>query len=256
MKRVKFLNGDFDPLTLDQCVASLLDAIHEGRREWLCTVNVAILMMMRKNPKLQCFVDQAGWVVADGQPLVWAAPIFHGRLPERVTGIDLIDRLARESERKGLRIYLLGSKQHVLEKVAKRLAQRYPGVNICGMADGYFSEADMASRAEAVRDSGAHILLVAMGVPRQEQFIEAQWARLGVNVAIGVGGSFDVIAGLRKRAPRLLQRIGMEWFFRLMQEPQRMWYRYLTTNTLFVLLVGKAIISRGISMRRGGIEHE
>ena len=241
MKRFKLLNSYFNSLTMSQCVAMLLDDIREGRRGWVCTVNVAILMMMRKNLELQHFVDKAACVVADGQPLLWVAPIFRGRLPERITGIGLIDAITRTAEKEGLRIYLLGSEQYILELVAKWLKQRYPNVNICGMADGYFPESEMASRAQAVRESRAHILFVAMGVPRQEQFIAKQWENLGTNIAIGVGGSFDVLAGVHKRAPVFLQRIGMEWFFRFLQEPRRLWKRYLTTNTLFIYLIGKEI---------------
>lgn len=248
VSRVRILNAEFDAFTREQTVDHLITAVRNKQRGWLCTVNVAILMMMRDNPALQHFIERAKWVVADGQPLIWAAPIFRGRLPQRVTGIELIDALVERAEKEGYRIYLLGAKQDIVDIVAVRLKQRYRDVNICGATDGYFTLEEATLRADAIRKSGAHILFVGMGVPNQEKFIEEQWERLGVNVAIGVGGSFDVIAGLRKRAPAFIQRIGMEWFFRLVQEPRRMWKRYLTTNTRFLYLISKAAISRTISI--------
>jgi len=244
MNKVEILGADFDAVTLDQCVDSLLDAVDKGERGWVSTVNVAILMDTRHNHDLRYFIDKAHWVVADGQPLVWIAPLFNGHLPERVTGIDMVEALAHASERQGTRIYLLGAEQHVVDKVEEKLKQRYPLVHIRGKANGYFTEEEAEDRVRDIRDSGAQILLVAMGSPNQEQFIEYHWDQLGVNVAIGVGGSFDVIAGFRKRAPVFMQRIGMEWFYRLVQEPGRLWKRYFTTNVAFVLVVMKVLFKR------------
>ena len=236
MERVAILNGRFDPLTLDQTVEALFGRIASGRRGWLCTVNVAILMMMRRMPPLQSFVDKAAIVVADGQPLVWAAPLFGGRLPERVTGVDLIDALCARAAREGVGVYLLGASAEVVAEVAVRLAVAHPNLRL-SWADGYFSEEEAPARADAVRSSGAQILLVGMGVPRQEAFIERQWPRLEVGMAIGVGGSFDVLAGLRRRAPAWMQRMGLEWLFRLIQEPGRLFWRYWVTNSQFLWLL-------------------
>lgn len=240
--QVRLFNGRFDACTLAQCVDRLMADIAQGQRGWLCTVNVAILMMMRDSPALQAFADRARWTVADGQPLIWASRWFGRPLPERVTGVDLVHALCTQAEARGLGIYLLGATDTIITTLAQQLQRQYPHLKL-HWADGYFSAAEAPSRAEAVARSGAQILLVGMGVPRQEQFIETQWERLGVQVAIGVGGSFDVLAGLRARAPAWVQRIGMEWFYRLVQEPRRLWRRYLVTNTQFVALLLKALIS-------------
>ena len=240
---VRLFNGRFDPVTLDQCVNQVFNDMAQGQRGWLCTVNVAILMMMRENPALQRFADQATWTVADGQPVIWTSRWFGTPLPERVTGVDLVERLCERAQAEGKGIYLLGASRSVIDTLAKRMQSRFPTLRIAH-DDGYFTADQAAARADAIAQSGASILLVGMGVPRQEQFIEQQWQRLGVQLAIGVGGSFDVLAGLRDRAPEWMQKIGMEWFYRLVQEPGRLWKRYLVTNTGYVLLVLRGLLLR------------
>jgi N-acetylglucosaminyldiphosphoundecaprenol N-acetyl-beta-D-mannosaminyltransferase len=239
--KVQLFNGRFDSLTLQQCADRLFADMASGQRGWLATVNVAILMMMRESEPLQHFVNAARWIVADGQPLVWASRLFGTPLPERVTGVELVELLCERAQRDGLGIYLLGATDQVIAQLASRLQSRYPQL-ILHHANGYFSAQEAPQRAEAVARSGAAILLVGMGVPRQEQFIEGQWDRLGVQLAIGVGGSFDVLAGLRSRAPQWVQKIGMEWAYRLIQEPRRLWRRYLVTNTQFVFMLLRALL--------------
>lgn len=240
---VALLNGRFHAVSLEQTIELVRRRIHAGQRGYLCTVNVAILMMMRKDPRLQKFVDDAAIVVADGEPLIWSSKLLSRPLPERVAGVDLVERLCEMATRERFGVYLLGAHQSVVEKLAAKLVARYPGLTLSGVGDGYFGADQFQQRAEAVAASGAKILVVAMGVPRQEHFIEEQWHRLGVPFAIGVGGSFDVLAGLRARAPELLQQIGMEWFFRLVQEPRRLWKRYLTTNAEFVYLMSREVVT-------------
>lgn len=243
MQRIRLLNANFDPLTLAQTVDAVFRLRAAGQRGWLCTVNVAILMMMRADARLQSFVDRAALVVADGQPLVWCAPWFGPSLPERVTGVDLVDALCERAAREGARVYLLGATGEIVAAVALRLRKRYGYLQI-EYADGYFTEDEAPARVDRIRASGTDILFVGMGVPRQENFLEEQWDRLGVGMAIGVGGSFDVLAGLRSRAPAWVQKAGMEWFFRLIQEPRRLFSRYLTTNSRFVWLLVCALLTR------------
>ena len=240
---VTLLNGRFDPLTLDETVETIIRRIRADERGYLCTVNVAILMMMRKDPRLQRFVDRAAMIVADGMPIIWGARLLTQPLPERVTGVDLVDRLCARAAREGFGVYLLGAHQTVVEKLAEKLTQRYPGLILSGVADGYFGSDQSEARARAVAASGAKILVVAMGVPRQEHFIEEYWDRLGVPFAVGVGGSFDVMAGLRARAPGIVQRVGLEWLFRLVQEPRRLGKRYMITNAEFLFLISRALLA-------------
>lgn len=243
-QRIRLLNGDFDPLTLEQTVDAIFSQLAAGHRGWLSTVNVSILMMMRADARLQRFVDRSALIVADGQPLVWASRWLCGQaLPERVTGVDLVHALCARAAREGRLVYLLGATAAVVEKTASRLREQHAGLRISS-ADGYFTGAESPGRADSIRASGADILFVGMGVPRQEHFIDEQWTRLGVGMAIGVGGSFDVLSGLRKRAPAWVQRCGFEWLFRLVQEPRRLFMRYMVTNSRFIWLVFCALMKK------------
>jgi N-acetylglucosaminyldiphosphoundecaprenol N-acetyl-beta-D-mannosaminyltransferase len=233
IERVQVLQGSFDVITAAQTIQWANHFIRSGQRGYLCTVNVAILMMMQSNERLQRFVENAALIVADGQPIVWLSRWFGCRLPERIAGVDLIDALAAHAEQEGFSIYLLGATTKVITATAIRLQTRYPRLKICGCDHGYFPLSQAEVRVQAIRKSGAQILFVGMGVPRQEQFLEENWAALGVNLAIGVGGSFTVLAGVRRRAPLWIREIGFEWLYRLVQEPRRLWRRYLITHFLF-----------------------
>jgi len=235
------LNGQFNPLTLPQTVDAVFRLLGAGQRGWLCTVNVAILMMMKTDARLQKFVDRSALSVADGLPLIWCARWFGQALPERVTGVDLVDALCERAAHEGKRVYLLGATENTAAKVAQRLRGRFPGLHV-EHAGGYFTKDEARARADRIRASGTDILFVGMGVPRQEHFLEEQWDRLGVGMAIGVGGSLDVLAGLRVRAPEWMQKSGMEWFFRMIQEPRRLFMRYLITNSQFVWFVFCAVV--------------
>ena len=243
MQKIRILNAHFDPLTLPQTIDAVFNLLKIEQRGWLCTVNVAILIMMRTDGRLQSFVDRAALVVADGQPLIWCAPLFGQSLPERVTGVDLVDALCERAACNDKRVYLLGATGETVAKAAQRLRERHANLQI-EYADGYFTTDDAQARADLINASRTDILFVGMGVPRQENFLEEQWERLGVGMAIGVGGSFDVLAGLRMRAPTWVQNIGMEWLFRLLQEPRRLFKRYLITNSRFVWLLLCALLKR------------
>jgi N-acetylglucosaminyldiphosphoundecaprenol N-acetyl-beta-D-mannosaminyltransferase len=245
MTRLRLLNGRFDALTTEETLDRAAELVRTGERGHLCTVNVAMLMMMRSDARLQSFVDAAAISVADGQPLVWYSRLKKNRLPERVTGVDLVERLCADSVRHGWGVYFLGARDAVVRETARRMTERHPGLTVSGLADGYFGPEEASKRALRIRESGARILIVGMGVPRQENFLQDHWEQLGVNLAVPVGGSFEVLAGRKKRAPAMIQRIGLEWMFRLCQEPGRLWKRYLTTNTRFLFLVIGEILTSG-----------
>ena len=249
-ERVDFLGAEFDPITRQELIDAVVQMIHAGERGYLCTINVAVLMQMQSDEGLQHFVRGARFVVADGQPLLWAARLLGARLPERITGIDLVEALSDRAQAEGLAVYLLGARPDVSGTVASRLTSRFPRLAVRGHSDGYFGAEEEPGRVQAIAGSGAQVLFVAMGVPKQEFFIDRNWARLGVAFAVGVGGSFDVLSGRLRRAPQILQKTGLEWAYRLAQEPRRLWRRYLVTNSRFIWLVLKQLLRRGRSRLR------
>lgn len=243
-EKLTILNGQFDVVSHADSLDWAVEFIRQDKRGWVVTVNVAILMMMRDDPFMQDFVDRAALVVADGKPLVWVSPLMGTRLPERVAGVELVTDLCERAAMMGFGVYFLGAKQSIVQNVADRHQAMFPELKICGVADGYFSADASRERAEAIARSGAQILFVAMGVPRQERFIDEHWQDLGVNLAVGVGGSFDVLAKARARAPKIIQKVGLEWAYRLAQEPRRLFRRYLVTNSQFIYHLGRDVISR------------
>jgi N-acetylglucosaminyldiphosphoundecaprenol N-acetyl-beta-D-mannosaminyltransferase len=248
-RRVRILNGEFDPLSLGQVVEAVFGWLPAERRGWVSTVNVSILMAMRRDRMLQSYVERSAIVVADGQPLVWCGRLLNARIPERVTGIDLIDALCARAAASDVAVFALGSTESLLDRALATLRARHPALRITGQS-GHFSLAEADSRVAAINASGARLLLVGMGSPRQERFITAHWAQLHVAAAVGVGGSFDVIAGARVRAPRWLGRLGLEWLVRLVQEPRRLFLRYLSANSRFCILVARELAGRVLTRWR------
>jgi N-acetylglucosaminyldiphosphoundecaprenol N-acetyl-beta-D-mannosaminyltransferase len=226
-----------DALTLDETVQRCLDAIDAGEALEIGVVNAAKIVNMRRDPELHSAVAGCDVIVADGQSVVWASRVLGARLPERVAGIDLFQRLLVESERRGLAVYFLGAKDHVLAEMISRIRVDFPALRVAGSHHGYFTDDEAAQRADDIRASGADLLFLGMTSPRKERFVAAFSERAGAKVVHGVGGSFDVFAGEVKRAPVAWQRIGLEWLYRALQEPRRLGKRYLTTNVAFVSLV-------------------
>lgn len=237
MNRVTLYGLAVDAVTVDEALSWAAATIAAGERRTIVTLNTTGLMLAERLPFYRQFVAAADLVVADGQPLVWLSPLFGHRLPARVAGIDLIEQLAEQAARQGHSIYLLGAELDTVATAATELTQRHPGLQVAGYHHGFLGEGE-ADVARLIADSGAAILLVGMGSPRQERFIQDNWDRLGVNIAIGVGGSFEVMANRLHRAPRWLQRLGLEWAFRMFQEPRRLTRRYLDT---FVWLVKRTM---------------
>jgi len=162
-------------------------------------------------------------------------------LPERITGIDLMFGLLKRASEKNYSAYFLGAKSQVVEKVVEVVKKTYPDLRIAGYSDGYFSESEEYNVAEDINKSSADILFVAISSPKKEIFLKKWRSSINVPVCHGVGGSFDIIAGVTKRAPMWMQKVGLEWLYRLIQEPRRMWKRYLVTNVIFIKLGLEAV---------------
>ncbi|MHC4148070.1 MAG: WecB/TagA/CpsF family glycosyltransferase [Planctomycetota bacterium] len=229
----------------------------------LGVVNVAKAVKSRKDQQLRESLTEADIILADGVPIVWLSKLIGEPLPERVAGIDIMYRLLELSSKKNLRVYFLGAKQQVVQKVVKAITTEYPGVIVAGYRNGFFQESDDKEVAGLIRKSSADIIFVAMPSPKKEKFLKKWHDYMNVPVCHGVGGSFDIVAGVTKRAPSWMQKCGLEWLYRTIQEPRRMWKRYLFTNTVFIKLSLAAILSarvrqlfrslpfKGISNARG-----
>jgi N-acetylglucosaminyldiphosphoundecaprenol N-acetyl-beta-D-mannosaminyltransferase len=197
------------------------------------TVNLDFLAIARRNTRFLDTLNRADLAVADGMPLVWASQLQGRPLPERVTGVDLVDASCQVAEETGHGVFLLGAGPGVAEAAARTLQERYPGLRIAGVYTppfGPLTPEEDARIVEMIRAAAPGILFVALGAPRQDQWIRAHRHLLGVPVAMGVGCVFDLLAGVVDRAPTWMQRTGLEWAFRLGQEPGRLWRRYIVND--------------------------
>ena len=242
--RAHMLGCSIDRLDLAGTLTAIESSIATRRYTQHMAINAAKLVAMHDDPKLCEIVNNCELVSADGQSVVWASKLLGDPLPERVAGIDLMDALLGLAERRGYRVFFLGARPDVLARAVERLRESFPRLDIAGARDGYYQDAEAPNVCEEIRTSRADVLFVAMSSPRKEYFLGEHGPNLGVPFVMGVGGSIDVIAGVTRRAPALWQRLGLEWLFRLVQEPRRMFRRYAVTNTRFIRLVGHALLLR------------
>lgn len=231
-------------VTMAQVCQICEHAVLEGRPLRIGVANAAKVVKMRQDDRLRRAVTGSDLVLADGASLVWASRILGAPLPERVTGIDLFFELLALADRRGSSVYFLGATADVLAKLVEKVRVDYPNVVIAGFRDGYFGDEECKAVAAEVAVSAPDFLFLGMGTPKKELFL-ADWApHTLATVSHGVGGTFDVYAGKVKRAPGWMQRVGLEWFYRVLQEPRRMSKRYLVTNTRFVMLLVSALCGR------------
>ena len=210
--------------------------IASQKPHYIAVVNAAKLVKMRHDEELRQSILAADIVGADGVPVVWASRWLGLPLPGRVNGTDLMMDLLEKGNQHGYRIFFFGAQAEVLDQVLDVVRTQYPGVKIAGARHGYFTQDEEWDIVRQIQSSQADILFIAFGTPMKELWIKKYLQAMEVPVVHGVGGSFDVLAGIIPRAPVWMQNGGLEWLFRLLQEPRRMWRRYLYTNTQFVLL--------------------
>jgi N-acetylglucosaminyldiphosphoundecaprenol N-acetyl-beta-D-mannosaminyltransferase len=230
--------------TLEEAVARIDASIRSGRPAIHVVLNAAKVSKLARDADFRASLAQFDMIHADGASVVWASRLLGRALPERVAGIDLMVELVRLAAERGFRPYFLGARPDVVERCVRVLRERHPALEVAGWRHGYWDPTEEAEVVRGVRDSRADMLFLGMPTPRKECFVLRQRHALGVPFAMGVGGSFDVVAGLVARAPVAWQRAGMEWAYRLLLEPRRMWRRYLVTNTHFVWIVGRELVRR------------
>ncbi|MDU2066556.1 MAG: WecB/TagA/CpsF family glycosyltransferase [Sporomusaceae bacterium] len=224
--KVSILGIPVDAVTMEEAL-TCVEAMVAGKPKeteklsLIATANAEMVMMAQEDQELASILSTADLVVPDGAGVVWAASYLGKPVPERVAGFDLAQRLFAISAKTGYRLYFLGGAPGVAAKAAEKARELYPGITIVGIQDGYFKEEETKSIIDAVNKSKAELLFVALGVPKQEKWIEKHRNELAVRVAIGVGGTFDVMAGVMERAPLWMQEARLEWLFRLFKQPSR-----------------------------------
>ncbi|MDZ7295921.1 MAG: WecB/TagA/CpsF family glycosyltransferase [candidate division KSB1 bacterium] len=251
-RRVEFLGCPLDLLTSVQLLEELRRAI-EGRSgpRVIQFVNANKVAQVQELPDMGPIMWRSHYVLADGQPMLPLARMLGIRIPERIDGIGLMGKLLALADRHRYSIYLLGAKQPVVEACADRIRRDYPNLRIAGYRNGYFSPAEASQVVAQVRSAQPDILFLGMGSPMKERFADQYAAELDATVIQGVGGSFDVLAGLVKRAPVWLQRVGLEWLYRVLQEPKRMAWRYAKTNAICLWVFARAVMQRNF---RGAVQ--
>jgi N-acetylglucosaminyldiphosphoundecaprenol N-acetyl-beta-D-mannosaminyltransferase len=240
MQSINILGCRVDAIDRAAAVARVAELARGTSPSLVVTLGVEMVMAAQTNAAFRDVVNGAALCVCDTIGLLLASRVRGGPLRERVTGVQLIDDLAGRSATVGdVRLYLLGASLGTAERAAKMLMQRYPGAQIVGTQNGYFTESDIPTITAAIRASGANVLCVGLGSPRQEMWLSEHLAHTGCGVGIGVGGSFDIFAGTVKRAPAIFQRAGLEWAYRLVSQPSR-WRRQLALPK-FAIAAGREI---------------
>ena len=232
--RVEIMGIHLDPVDMEAAVERCVDLCRCSVPHSTLAINAAKVLTIQDNADDPYVSAEADLVFADGAAVVWASQVLGRALPERVAGIDLFERLLERAETEGLTCYFLGARPAVITELKDRVRTRYPNLRLAGARDGYWESAEEAGVVSGIRAARPDLLFVALPSPAKEIFT-AEWGHiLGAGLIVGVGGSFDVMAGYVTRAPKLMQRLGLEWLHRLLSEPRKMWRRYVVGNPRFV----------------------
>ncbi len=235
--RVSFLNTHFDRMSSSEAIELLGARLFQRQGGRVYYGNVHTMVTAAKNPALAEALEHSDLLLADGSGVRWGSALLGTPLVYNLNGTDLVPSLCKKGSAKGLSIYLLGAEPGVAEEAAANLKKAYPGLVIAGTQHGYFSEAESPQVLEAILVARPHLLLVAMGVPLQEIWIDQYASQLPGITCMGVGGLFDFVAERVARAPYFIRAVGMEWLWRLTMEPNRLWRRYIIGNLVFLSLL-------------------
>ena len=250
--KISVASTDFHNVTMEEAVTCIVQMAQKTEKpRYVCTGNLDHLVTLERDPEFRAIYAQSDLTLADGKPVVLLSHLAGGEpLRERVTGSDLFWELARASSVTGLRLFFLGGAECAADAAKDAVLRRYPAAVVCGTycppREVFRTEAEQARIREQVRAAEADILFVGFGAPKQEKWIAANKDLLGVPVCIGVGGSFEMAAGLVRRAPVWMQNAGLEWAYRFLQEPTRLWQRYFVRDLPFLLV----LVCRVLAERR------
>jgi len=237
--RIRILGSNLDPISMEETISRVEELIGSETYNQHVVINASKINLMHENKELRGIINECPLINADGQSIIWAGKILGHDIPGRVTGIDLFLNLIELCNEKGYRPYFFGAKQEIIQKAVEIFSEKYPALDIAGYRNGYFKEDESQQIAEDIKNSNADMLFVAFSSPMKEFWINKYQPTMKVPFAMGVGGSFDIVAGKTKRAPEWMQKCGLEWFYRFIQEPRRMGKRYIVGNFKFILLIYK-----------------
>jgi len=244
-ERIDLMGCAIDNLSMEETLQTIEGFIQDGRPHQHVVVNVDKLVKASRDAELRKIINDCALINVDGMPVVWASRLLGKPLKERVAGVDLFEALMRRAGEKGWRVFLLGAKEEVVSKVASTYQRKYPRLVLAGYRNGYWKgEAEERQVVEQIRDARPDLLFVAISSPKKEQFLGRYQADMKIPFAMGVGGTFDVAIGHVKRAPVWMQKSGLEWFYRFLQEPRRMYRRYFIEDMAFVWLLIKEAARR------------
>ncbi|MFY9173732.1 MAG: WecB/TagA/CpsF family glycosyltransferase [Peptococcia bacterium] len=243
IETVSILGIPVAKMTMAEVLDWIRIMVEQGKSRHVVTANAEIIHKANREPEFFRMINKADLITADGSGVIWAAKLLGNPLPERVTGIDLVQQLFNLAEAKGWKLYFLGAAPEVVEKAVLATLSKHPLLQIAGYRDGYYSQEEIQDVVENIAQSKPDILLVGMGAPRQEIFIQEHLSQLNATIAIGVGGSFDVLAGKVNRAPKWMQKAGLEWLYRLSKEPKRFW-RMTALPRFVIKILGQKLFSK------------
>ena len=243
-EKVTLFGIPIDNLNMAEVLDRIESMIGDGEIHQHVVVNVDKIVKMESNPDLRQTVLDCDLITVDGQPVIWVSRLLKCPIKERVTGVDLFDALMARCAERGLRPYLLGARQEIVAKTVDVLKTKYPKLQLAGWRNGYWAADEEASIVREIMRAKPAVLCMAVGSPKQELFLGKWKQEMHVPFVMGVGGSFDVTAGVLRRAPRWMQRLGVEWLFRLAQEPRRLWRRYLNEDMAFFRLVWREWLAK------------
>ena len=243
MARMKFMNTEIDNLTMQETLQAIDRLVQEDKGSYVVTPNVDHIVQLETDKELQEAYADASLVLTDGKPLLWIARLYGTPIKEKISGSDLFPLLCGMAAKRGYRMFFLGAAEGVAAKAAENLKGRYPGLQVAGTYSppyGFEKDAaEMKKIEDMVREAQPQILIVGLGCPKQEKFIWNHRKDLDVPVSLGLGASLDFEAGNIKRAPKWMQRCGLEWLFRITQDPKRMFRRYIVDDMKIVKLIFK-----------------
>jgi N-acetylglucosaminyldiphosphoundecaprenol N-acetyl-beta-D-mannosaminyltransferase len=239
MKHVEIMGIPFINIDQKSFIKTLTNHIDKNEKAFVITANPEIVMKAQEDKELKAITQRATYITADGIGVVKAAQLLNNPLPERVTGYDTMIGLLKEANEKSYKIFLLGAQKETLEKACVNINEKYPNVQIVGRQDGYFNWTDN-DIVERIQTASPDLIFVALGVPRQEKWISENINSFGTGVFMGVGGSFDVIAGTVERAPEIWQKMNIEWLYRLVKQPSR-WKRMLVLPKFALIIIRQKV---------------